>query len=367
MARRRKQPAEGGEPGAASGEQRAESAEQPVEGAEPPADDARPPIKEAKPRAKSAKPRAKSAKPRAKSAKQPAENAKPQSSVSRNGAKPFAGLRARLAARLGSARAPRGRSDRSPFRLPRRIRLVWKRRARPKPEAAGKARRRWGWKARTALAFTAVVLLYLLYPLPSIVLLRWRNPTRTAFMERYLAQNGPEAKLRYKFVPRSHIAPILGEAVMVAEDDAFYEHDGVDFDQLQKSLEADLEKGRYTRGGSTITMQLAKNLYLSPDRSLVRKGRELILTFLLEACLSKDRILELYLNIVEWGPGLYGAEEASQHYFGKSASALDPAEAATLAAAISAPRKSDPASPSARLARKRDVILERLHRKGVLH
>jgi monofunctional biosynthetic peptidoglycan transglycosylase len=250
------------------------------------------------------------------------------------------------------------------LRLARRIRLVLWRPARRKREAS--AGRRRGWKLRAALACAAVLLLYLFYPLPGIVLLRWRDPASTAFMERFLATSGREADLHYRFVPLERIAPVLAEAVLVAEDDAFYEHDGVDFEQLRKSLEANLKRGRYARGGSTITMQLAKNLYLSPEKSLVRKGRELVLTFLLEAFLAKARILELYLNVIEWGPGVYGAEEASRRYFGKSAAALDATEAATLAAAISAPRKSDPAHPSARLLRKRDLILERMRRKGRL-
>ena len=137
--------------------------------------------------------------------------------------------------------------------------------------------------------------------------------------------------------------------MLVAEDDAFWQHEGVDFEQLQESLEGDWARGRFVRGGSTITQQLAKNLYLSPSKNPLRKLRELIIARRLEAELKKARILELYLNVIEWGDGIYGAEAAARAYFRRRAANLGPAESALLAAAIINPRLLNPAHPTARL------------------
>jgi monofunctional biosynthetic peptidoglycan transglycosylase len=146
----------------------------------------------------------------------------------------------------------------------------------------------------------------------------------------------------------------------VAEDSAFWAHDGVDYEQLQESFEVDWAKGRFTRGGSTITQQLAKNLYLSPSKNPLRKLRELIIARRLEAELKKSRILELYLNVIEWGDGIYGAEGAARSYFQTSAGALGPTESALLAAAIINPRLLNPGRPSARLIRRQQLILRRM-------
>ena len=143
----------------------------------------------------------------------------------------------------------------------------------------------------------------------------------------------------------SRISPQLTRAVLVAEDDAFWQHEGVDFVQLQESLEVDWARGRLLRGGSTITQQLAKNLYLSPSKNPVRKLRELLIARRLEAELPKSRILELYLNVIEWGDGIYGAEAAARTYFHTSAAALGPAQAAQLAASIVNPRSDEPRAP----------------------
>jgi monofunctional biosynthetic peptidoglycan transglycosylase len=148
--------------------------------------------------------------------------------------------------------------------------------------------------------------------------------------------------------------------VLVAEDDAFWQHEGVDFEQLQESLEQDWARGRLARGGSTITQQLAKNLYLSPSKNPVRKLRELIIARRLEAELKKARILELYLNVIEWGDGVYGAEAAARTYFQTNAGSLGPAESALLAAAIINPRVLNPARPTARLLRRQQLILRRM-------
>ncbi len=158
----------------------------------------------------------------------------------------------------------------------------------------------------------------------------------------------------------NRISPDLKRAVLVAEDDAFWQHEGVDFEQLQESIEIDWARGRFSRGGSTITQQLAKNLYLSPSKNPLRKLRELIIARRLEAELKKARILELYLNVIEWGDGVYGVEGAARSYFQKSAAELGPAESALLAAAIVNPRLLNPAHPSARLLRRQQLILRRM-------
>ena len=135
---------------------------------------------------------------------------------------------------------------------------------------------------------------------------------------REAAQEGKNLRHVQIWVPYARISQHLTRAVLVAEDDAFWEHEGIDLDELQKSLELDWARGRFVRGGSTITQQLAKNLYLSPSKNPVRKLRELVIARRLEAELKKSRILELYLNVIEWGDGLYGVESASRTYFGKS-------------------------------------------------
>jgi monofunctional biosynthetic peptidoglycan transglycosylase len=155
------------------------------------------------------------------------------------------------------------------------------------------------------------------------------------------------------------ISPHLKRAVLVAEDAAFWQHEGVDYDELQKSIEDGWVRGRF-RGASTITQQLAKNLYLSPERSPTRKLRELVIARRLEAELKKARILELYLNVIEWGEGIYGAEAASRAYFGVSASALGPSEAAMLAAVIVNPRALHATRPGPWLVARQQTILQRM-------
>jgi monofunctional biosynthetic peptidoglycan transglycosylase len=152
----------------------------------------------------------------------------------------------------------------------------------------------------------------------------------------------------------------LTRAVLVAEDDAFWQHEGVDVEQLQESLEADWASGQFLRGGSTITQQLAKNLYLSPSKNPLRKLKELIIARRLEAELDKSRILELYLNVIEWGDGIYGAEAAAETYFHGRAATLGPAQSAILAGAIVNPRVLNPAHPNARLLRRQSIIMHRM-------
>jgi monofunctional biosynthetic peptidoglycan transglycosylase len=152
----------------------------------------------------------------------------------------------------------------------------------------------------------------------------------------------------------------LKRAVLVAEDSGFWQHDGVDYDQLRESMEANWLRGSFVRGGSTITQQLAKNLYLSPSKNPVRKLRELLIARRLEAELSKQRILELYLNLIEWGDGIYGAEAAARTYFRKSAADVGRQEAALLAGAIPNPRVLTIAHPTALLRRRQQIILSRM-------
>ncbi len=222
---------------------------------------------------------------------------------------------------------------------------------------------------RVLLAIPAAgfaLLAYVYLTLPDVRPLKSSNPTTTAFMElrdREARAKGQTPRRLQRWVSDARISPALKRAVLVAEDDAFWQHEGIDFEQLQESIETDWSRGRVVRGGSTITQQLAKNLYLSPSRNPLRKLRELIIARRLEAELKKTRILELYLNVIEWGDGVYGVESAARTYFQKSAAELGPSEAALLAGAIVNPRLLNPARPTARLIRRQQLILRRM---GVL-
>jgi monofunctional biosynthetic peptidoglycan transglycosylase len=212
-----------------------------------------------------------------------------------------------------------------------------------------------------ALLFALLAYVYL--TLPDVRPLRTSNPATTAFMdlrEREARAQNKAPRHAQRWVSYSRISPALKRAVLVAEDDAFWQHEGVDLEQMQESLETDWTRGRMVRGGSTITQQLAKNLYLSPSRDPIRKFRELIIARRLEAELKKARIFELYLNVIEWGDGIWGAEAAARAYFQTTAAALRPDEAALLAAAIVNPRLLNPAHPGSRLLRRQQVILRRM-------
>jgi monofunctional biosynthetic peptidoglycan transglycosylase len=211
------------------------------------------------------------------------------------------------------------------------------------------------------MAFAPLVYAYL--TLPDVRPLRSTNPSTTAFIVLRAEQaraSGSTPRRFQRWVSYARVSPDLKRAVLIAEDDAFWQHEGVDFEQLQESLELDWARGRLVRGGSTITQQLAKNLYLSPSKNPLRKLREFIIARRLEAELTKVRIFELYLNVIEWGNGVYGAEAAARTYFGTSASALGPNESALLAAAIINPRVLNPAKPTARLLRRQQLILGRM-------
>jgi monofunctional biosynthetic peptidoglycan transglycosylase len=212
-----------------------------------------------------------------------------------------------------------------------------------------------------ATMFGCAMFLYL--TLPDVRELKRRNPASTAFMEiraREAAARGEAPKRFQRWVPYARISPNLTRAVLVAEDGAFWKHEGIDFAQLKESLEVNIERMEFARGGSTITQQLAKNLYLTPSKNPIRKAREFMIARQLEAELSKQRILELYLNVIEWGDGIYGAEAAARTYFHKAAADLNAQEASLLAAAIVNPRALDPGHPTGRLKRRQQMVLRRL-------
>jgi monofunctional biosynthetic peptidoglycan transglycosylase len=220
--------------------------------------------------------------------------------------------------------------------------------------------------ARWTAGAAAVIfgcLSYSYLTLPDVRALAVSNPKTTAFMEirdREAAEAGKAGKRVQQWIRYRRISPNLTRAVLVAEDAAFWQHDGLDYNELQKSVELDWARGRLVRGASTITQQLAKNLYLSPSRNPLRKFRELIIARRLEVELTKTRILELYLNVIEWGDGIYGVDAAARAYFGTSASSLSVEEAALLAGAIINPRVLTPARPTARLLRRQQIILRRM-------
>jgi monofunctional biosynthetic peptidoglycan transglycosylase len=213
--------------------------------------------------------------------------------------------------------------------------------------------------ALLAAALGAAVLLWA--TLPDVRPLAKAWPPTTAFMERRkadLARHGESTRLDWTPVPLSRISPELQRAVVVAEDARFFEHDGVDWDAMRGAMEKNWEKGGLKVGGSTITQQLAKNLYLSPARTPWRKLREILIARRLESTLPKRRILELYLNVIEFGHRTFGAEAAARRYFGESAKDLSRDQAATLAAVIPSPRIYDPKKHPDRVKRRAERILK---------
>jgi monofunctional biosynthetic peptidoglycan transglycosylase len=223
---------------------------------------------------------------------------------------------------------------------------------------------------RLVVLVTILVALFVCWEwltFPDVVALANAKPASTAFMDQRRAElrrQGKDDQLEWRWVSLDRISPNLRRAVLVSEDSAFYEHEGIDLDQVKKSFEENLEKGELARGGSTITQQLAKNLYLSPSKNPYRKVRELLITRSLEKHLTKKRILEIYLNVVEFGERTYGAEAAARRYFGKSAAALTPQEAALLAGCLPNPRRMNPGAPSRRLLARQKIILTRMETWG---
>ena len=220
---------------------------------------------------------------------------------------------------------------------------------------------RWLLWAAVAL-FAAVVAANLWY---AAHILWWRtHPVgETSFMAYRmdeLREKSPKAKLRYTWVPYERISNNLKRAMVAAEDAKFVDHEGFDWEGIQLALEKNQKKGRVVAGGSTITQQLAKNLFLTPSRSYLRKAEEAMITVLLEALLDKRRILELYLNVVEWGSGIFGAEAAARRYFNVSAAQLAPEQAARLAAMTPNPRFYERNQGAPGLNRKTGIIVARM-------
>jgi len=180
-------------------------------------------------------------------------------------------------------------------------------------------------------------------------------------------REGKKFRIQQKWVPLSMISPYMRKAVLIAEDDKFWSHEGFDYEAIQKALEKDIMAKKFKLGGSTISQQLAKNLYLSPSKNPVRKIREAIITWRMERILTKRRILELYLNVAEWGDrGIFGIEMASRHYYGKSASELFPEEAARLAAVLPNPRKYNPLGESGYVLHRANLIYSIMVRRGIV-
>ncbi|WP_333843982.1 monofunctional biosynthetic peptidoglycan transglycosylase [Pelomicrobium sp.] len=216
---------------------------------------------------------------------------------------------------------------------------------------------------RVALLALVAFIGYQLWIFGHILYWNSFNPQSTAFMERRLAElrrDHPNAQLKHRWVPYGRISPHLKRAIVAAEDARFLEHDGFDFEAIQKAYEKNLREGRIVVGASTISQQLAKNLFLSPERTPWRKAQEALITVMLEAVMSKRRILEIYLNVIEWGNGVFGAEAAARHYFGTSAAALNEWQAARLAAMVPNPRYYDRRRSTRWLERKTEIILARM-------
>lgn len=216
------------------------------------------------------------------------------------------------------------------------------------------------------LALVALVLAFIGYQgwfFAHILYWRSHDPDSTSFMEarlELLRGNQPRASIAHQWVPYKRLSVHLKRAVIAAEDAKFVAHDGFDWEGIQKAIEKNQKRGRMVAGGSTITQQLAKNLFLSGERSVLRKAQEAIITAMLEAFLDKRRILELYLNVVEWGETVFGAEAAARHYFGTSAAQLDAGQAARLAAMLPRPRYYARRGETEYLAQRAEIILARM-------
>ncbi len=215
------------------------------------------------------------------------------------------------------------------------------------------------------LAATALYVLWL----PDVREYKKKNPSETAFMrlkERQASAQGRKPARRMVWKPWAEISENLKHAVLVSEDDGFYRHKGVEWDSLKKAAAENLEKRRFAKGGSTITQQLARNLYLSPSKNPLRKLKEILIARRLEKELGKRRIFELYLNVAEWGKGIYGAEAAAQAYFAKSAADLTPEEAAVFAAVLPSLRRYNPVGGTRFMERRKSSIVARMRASGYL-
>lgn len=237
------------------------------------------------------------------------------------------------------------------------------------PSRSGSVRARGRWMRKIPLKFFVIVMTLFLglemltLPFGAIRTLPTEPPHETALMQQRIDEakaKGQTLPIEYRWVPLSKIPKHLRMAVLVAEDGAFYSHDGVDWHEVWEALENNWEEGRIARGGSTITQQLAKNLFLSTSKDPIRKLKELLITWMLESQLTKKRILELYLNVIEWGPGVFGVEAAAQRYFHKSAAQLTLMEGVRLAAVIPRPLRHRPTDDNNYVNKKTQWILKRM-------
>ena len=220
------------------------------------------------------------------------------------------------------------------------------------------------WFAQGLAVAVAALLFYQLWIFAHVLWWIDHNPGSTAFMEAGLArqqEKNPDAELRHKWVPYDRISIHLKRAIVAAEDAKFIEHEGFDVEGIQKAVEKNLKKGRLVAGGSTISQQLAKNLFLSGKRSPWRKAQESVITVMIEHMMSKRRILELYLNSIEWGNGIFGAEAAAKHYYGIDAANLSAFQAAHLAAMVPNPRYYDAHRNAGWLSKKTGILLGRMN------
>lgn len=221
----------------------------------------------------------------------------------------------------------------------------------------------WSWTWRVLATLFALLLLYQLWIFAHIWWWVDHNPPSSSIMENRLElmqDKNPKAALRQRWVPYAKISNNLKRALIAAEDAKFVDHEGFDWDGIEKAYEKNLKKGRIVAGGSTISQQLAKNLFLSTKRTPWRKAEEALITVMLEKMMDKRRIFEIYLNVIEWGNGIFGAEAAAQHYFGVSAARLSPEQAAKLAAMVPNPRYYDAHREARGLLRKTAIILDRM-------
>ena len=219
------------------------------------------------------------------------------------------------------------------------------------------------WLKLGLLGVLGLFLLWQIWLLCWVLLWGWMNPGTTRFMEIRLAElreKKPDAQLKQQWVPYERISIHLKRAIIAAEDAKFVDHEGFDWDGIQKAMEKNQKKGRFVAGGSTISQQLAKNLFLTPNKSYFRKAEEAIITLMLENLWSKERIFEVYLNVIEWGNGVFGAEAAARHYYNVSAAQLGPEQAARLAGMVPNPRYYDRNRAAPGLGRKTGIILGRM-------
>lgn len=219
------------------------------------------------------------------------------------------------------------------------------------------------WLKRALLAVIGLLVLWQLWLFCWVLFWGWFNPGTTRFMEIRLAelrQKTPDAQLKQQWVPYARISVHLKRALIAAEDANFVDHEGFDWDGIQKAMAKNQKKGRFVAGGSTISQQLAKNLFLTPTKSYFRKAEEAVITLMLENLWSKERIFEVYLNVIEWGNGVFGAEAAARHYYNTSAAQLGPEQAARLAGMVPNPRYYDKNRGAPGLGRKTAIILSRM-------